>query len=876
MLIRSNCHIGVLATVAALIFSIAGCGGGGGGGGNGPVSRATATSATFGDLSGETDPDQDGTILVEYSLYSAKRTTITLALDFSIDGGETYSSCTEDLTDPLGGEPNPSDGLSGLSAGPGGMAHIFAWDSDATNNLPGVNLNCVKLRIQIKGVDAAISPFFSVLNNRSDTTSPAVDSFSAESVENEENDILIITYDEAVNAADAVDLSNYALENPLGSTLAIPSGSTISYDAVENAATIILDGDDSANLRFGTVAKIEVSNVRDLLDNEIDTASDGTAQITVDGDGANIPDDLPQLQAAIYLGSGNPQTGWPLVLLFDERVDADSGVALDDDDVDFWYAGDTLGWGSPLPVEILEANPNALKITLGWNPAFTLGTSKINVSHDNDAMIDLAGNAAYLPASPGIDDYVTIIAMEYEEPVIDLLTVNDVPQCLNGDGNAGGTMQVPRSGFSFDLDYHDEGGAGVDPETVVITASVPATKDSTTIGAGTNLVPYLTEVLADEDGASYALPEGMSFSTGMVTISAMVSDILANESDPAVYQFRVKTPTATQRPFRTTANPSQMWFLVFGRDLYNISISGSTYISVTATKNSNGTADFDEDLKLFGLNCDYPIDVTGADVDSNELMRTLIIDETKTELSNVIFDGANIEFVSCDAAGFPGNSPQVSYNSFARSLMAIGGDSDIGALGVAFIDRCNENQDNDTLYKGSSPYNPGTNLGIFTTRIFIYEVNGSYYGLFRLTFDDFIPGRGYPVGTHMYDSDILMDIAGTGPSVTGNAAIRRDAILTAVDRLARYIAVLSSHEMGHSMGVAVNGKMPDGLYGGDNLNFPGSTSNHINMSSYPGLFQSPNVNIMAPSTNFTYTNAVGTRFNRLNQAYLKEKAFYND
>jgi len=695
-------------------------------------------------------------------------------------------------------------------------------------------------------------------------------------VKNEENDILEIIFDEPVNAADAVDLANFSLENPQGDPLAIPSGSTISYDAVEKMTSIILDGDDSANLRFGTLAEIAVSNVRDLLENEIDTASDGTAQATVDGDGASIPDDLPKLQAAVYYGSGNPQTGWPLILLFDERMDADGGAVFDDDDVDFWYAGDTLGFGSPLPIQILEANPNALMITLGWNPSFTLGSSKINVSHENDAVIDLAGNAAYLPASPGIDDYVTIIAMEYEEPVIDLLTVNNVPECLNGDGAAGGTMQVPRMGFGFDLEYHDEGGAGVDPETIVLTASVPAANDGTTIPAGTNLVPYLTEVIADEDGASFEMPEGMSFVAGMVTVNATVEDILGNESDQAVYQFRVKTPTAAQRPFRTTVNSSQMWFLVFGRDLYNISISGSSYISVTAARNSNGKADFDEDLKLFGLNCDYPIDVPGTEYDSNELMRTMIVDGVKSELKDVIFEGANIDFGICQSASFPGKSPQVSYDSFPRSLMAIGGDSDIGALGVAFIDRCNKNQDNDTLYKGSSPYNPGTNLGIFTTRIFIYEVNGSYYGLFRLTFDDFIPGRGYPVGTHMYDSDILMDIAGTGPSVTGDAAIRRDAILTAVDRLARYIAVLCSHEMGHSMGVAVNGKMPNGLYGGDNLNFPGSTSNHISMSSYPELFQSPNVNIMAPSTNFTYTNAVGTRFNRLNQAYLKEKAFYNN
>jgi hypothetical protein len=192
------------------------------------------------------------------------------------------------------------------------------------------------------------------------------------------------------------------------------------------------------------------------------------------------------------------------------------------------------------------------------------------------------------------------------------------------------------------------------------------------------------------------------------------------------------------------------------------------------------------------------------------------------------------------------------------------------------VDRCNKNQDNNKLYKGSSPYNPGTNLGIFTTRIFIYEVNGSSYGLFRLTYDPFIPGRGIPVGTDADDEDILMDIAGSGPPVSGDAALRRDGILNGVQRLARFIAVVCAHEMGHSMGAAVNGAMPAGHYGGDHLNFPGSTANHICLASFTDLFTSPNVNIMTPSTNFTYANAVGTRFNRLIQAYFREEVFYNN
>jgi hypothetical protein len=867
-------RFGLISLTAAILTMIpAGCGGGGDSNDTLSMGMTLTTSATFGDLTGDTDPDGDGTILVEYFLISNKSLKLDISMEFSRDGGVVFSDCTEDESELLGGEPNPTEGLKSLASSPAGVRHVFAWDSDAPKNLPGVNLNCVMLRITIDGGDSALSPYFTVINDPGDGTPPGVDGFTAIAVENASNDILTITFDEPVLAADAEDPGCFSLENPLGEELPLPAEAALSYDPVPCRTTIVLEGD--VNLRYGSQAQIQVSGVHDLVGNEIVTVPDGICQATVGGDGETIPDDQPDITAAVYYGTGSPRAGRSLILIFNEDMDLENGGTFDAADVEFWNMGETIGVGSPIPIYTLEAESKAVRIVLGAMPSFVPGVSRINVSGSNDVIMDLAGNVAYIPPDPNQDDYVTIIPMEYQPPVIDLLTISGIPECLNGDGSAGGTIQAKRTGITIDLEYHDEGGAGVDPETITIVSSTPVIVDGDAVDVGADLVPYLTEIAADGEGASFALPAGMEFDTGQTTLSATVDDIVHNRSETAEYTFKVIVPSNGQLPFRTTVNPSQVWNLVFGRDLYDIDVGGTYNIVVDAVRRANGKADFDEDLVIFGFNCTVPIDVPGTSMDSNEFMQSLVIESIKNELS-AIFEGANIEFTDSASASFPGNYPQVDYSSYSHSLMAIGGDSDLTALGVAFIDRCNRKQDNNRLYKGSAPYNPGTNLGVFPTRIFIYEVNGSAYGLFRLTFDHFIPGRGIPVGEGIDDEAILMDMAGTGPPVGGIQALRRDAILTAVERFGRYIAVVAGHEMGHSMGVAVNGTMPNGLYGGNAAHFPGSTDNHISLTTFPELFKTPNVNIMIPATNFTYTNAEGTRFNGLNKAYLREEIFYNN
>ena len=374
--------------------------------------------------------------------------------------------------------------------------------------------------------------------------------------------------------------------------------------------------------------------------------------------------------------------------------------------------------------------------------------------------------------------------------------------------------------------------------------------------------------------AVLSVPGALVLQVGTCALKAKVSDRLENTGAFRQLSFEVVTPTNAMRPFETTVNPSQKWSLVFSRDLYTISISGDTVIDVSHSQVANGMADFYEDMILFGLSSQSPIAVPGTSMNSNKFMRLELYDAIKDELHNTIFSSVNIEFTETHLGSLPSNAPQVPYDSFTHSLIAIGGVSDIGALGVAFIDRGNASQDNDVLYNGSFPYNPGLHLGVFLTEIFMAEVNGWVSGLFRLTFDHFIPGRGVPVGEDPDDPAILSEIAGTGLPVSGDAALRRDRLLEAIDVLARYIAVVAGHEMGHSMGLSVNGAMPNGLHGGDPANFPGSTSYHISLTAFPDLFLFPDVNIMIPATSFTNTNAPGTRFNYLNRAYLREKIFY--
>jgi len=860
-----------LVSIAVFVCFIllAGCGGGGGGGGNASTSTPSVVFGAF--PSGNIDTDGDGTVVINYTLTCAAEKSVNISVLFSDDEGVTYSSCTEDTSPMLGVEANPTQGLTNLTAGPDGVEHSFSWDSDDPGDLPNQNINWLILKITVVNGGAATSGFLILLNEQGDVQSPGFASLTPTAVQGPSNDILSFTFTEPVEQVDAEDLSNYSLQNPVGSSITIPYGSTISYDAMSKEGSIVLKG--AANLQHGETCRLSATGIRDLVGNLIENNPQNWIDSAVVGDGDNPSQDLPVLDLVWYTGTGFPIAGNGLCFLFDEEMALKQGASMSNEDVVFWDNLESLGDGSSLAISLIDAY--TVQVELGANTSFTPEVSRIAFSALNDKVADLAGNEPIPPSI--IDDYILIMYYDTDPPVVDQITLNDIPDLLAGKGSAGGYLLAPRTGFNMNLSYHDVGGSGVDTNKLEIWNSRAVTVNGIPVVANTNLIPYLQLILKDSGAAEFSVSSEMLFPTGMNQLCGRVADLMGTLSTGVVISFQVTNPTEGLRPFEPNNNPSQVWKLIFKRDIYSINMtvvgSGNSVV-MDVQAGSNGSPDFEEDLMLFGFRSTVPIAIPGHLDDSNEFMRKYIVSKIISEL-DFIFTGVNIEFHEAMEAAFPGEIYQTPYSSWGHSQICIGGQSDIGALGVAFIDRANSNQDNDALYNGSQPYNPGVHLGVFTTGLYQYEVNNYSSAPFRIAFDPFIPGRGTPVGEGSDDQDILMELAGSGPAVSGGAAVRRDTIIDSVRKMARMVAVTTAHETGHSMGLSVNNAMPSGLYGGDPVNFPGSNSNHLDLTSFSfGLYASPAGNIMRPYTNFQQSINSGTRFNWLNKAYLQEKIFY--
>ncbi|MFY9343295.1 MAG: hypothetical protein WAT39_12440, partial [Planctomycetota bacterium] len=98
------------------------------------------------------------------------------------------------------------------------------------------------------------------------------------------------------------------------------------------------------------------------------------------------------------------------------------------------------------------------------------------------------------------------------------------------------------------------------------------------------------------------------------------------------------------------------------------------------------------------------------------------------------------------------------------------------------------------------------------------------------------------------------------------------AIDTAIADFARFTAIVTGHECGHSVGLVVNGAMPLGLYG-NNPNFPGSSDGHIRTAA---LFPQGATNVMSPSLSYEASINPASTFNTLNMAYLREQVTYGN
>lgn len=557
----------------------------------------------------------------------------------------------------------------------------------------------------------------------------------------------------------------------------------------------------------------------------------------------------PVIVSAAFVGAGaTPAAGDHVLLFCSADVTLVAGALLTDADVSL-SGGGTLGAVTDAPMLV---NARTVQVTLGAGAGFTPDTTTIAFQVGNDAVKATSGTLAQGGSA------VIIATSDGAAPTVDTLTIDGIDAALNGTGAAGGTLQTPQHGFSIDLGYSDNNA--VDPTRTQIVANVVVATSAGSQPAGTNLVPFLTATSATATAASYTVPTTVTLPEGPVTVSAFVVDLTGLASTPATFAFTVKNLADDVRPFETSTNSAQVWYLDFSRDIESYTVTGSgTGSSVNVVAGASGRPDFEDILVVLGLLSNTPIANVQGSSSSNDLVLAQFKQTLLTELGG-FHAGANVQFTLTPPAGSFGSSSSVAYNALGFSQISVAGSAtNTGVLGVAIYDENNATQNDDTLTSFQ-----GVRLGIFLHTMVSDGIAQNSVQLFRQTFDPFTASNGgTPIGEDGQDGQRLLG------SLTDT---RANEMAAAISGFARFTAVVLSHECGHSMGLVKNLPMPVGLYGNDTTNFPGSTDGHIrNTAQFPvGA-----TNVMSPALNYQWTQHAATGFNTLNKAYLREQVLYN-
>ncbi|MFY9344495.1 MAG: hypothetical protein WAT39_18525, partial [Planctomycetota bacterium] len=501
------------------------------------------------------------------------------------------------------------------------------------------------------------------------------------------------------------------------------------------------------------------------------------------------------LVGAAFIGNGaTPAAGDILVLTFSEAVTLVANALLDDTDLSL-SDGATLGAVTAVPTQVAT---NSASLVLGPGVTFApdsttitfrTGTGGNTAGGGTDAVRDTSGvfGASDTPVA-----IRSTKAGDTTAPTLQRVTLAMVDDLLNGRGPAAGSLQVPSNGFTIDIEHSDNGAIANDK--AFVSASVAVSTPGGVVTIGGNLTPSLTLVTGTAGVTSFRVPGTVTFPDGPVTITAVVVDTSGLGSVPKTFAGTVRAFNAQRQPFETNVNASQVWFLDFSRDIE--SFTGTT-TGVTVNNGANGRSDFEDILRIVGLN--------GTDNAVNAAVNARFKQALLAELAG-LYTGANVTFTLTQPAGTFTN-PFVPYASLGFSRISIAGASDLqGVLGVAIFDPNNEEQNDNTV----TNFGGSTRLGVFLHTIVDSQFGSDPTSLFHQTFDQFVPidfpgppvGAGIPIGT--------ADAARVNGTQTD---ARSAAIDTAIADFARFTAIVTGHECGHSVGLVVNGAMPLGLYG---------------------------------------------------------------
>jgi hypothetical protein len=359
------------------------------------------------------------------------------------------------------------------------------------------------------------------------------------------------------------------------------------------------------------------------------------------------------------------------------------------------------------------------------------------------------------------------------------LTLNRIPDYLNGSIPISSDNWTPRdTRDDYTAPFHllvPTHGFTVDVTRYILGQPIRLTHEGREL---TN------KLIGPDHQLSWTVSPEEAFPEGMVTLR------LEAGTQTSTLTFEAVSLTPAIDPF----DRPMIWVFRFDMDLF-------TTTATRTFRGENGVPDFEDELGQVGLAA------------HRRKIQEYVRDETYR-----FFDGIPLAIELT-----PRSEPFDPLGEV--SIMRLGGILE-GNLGRSRFSPHNERRVDDSLH----------DLGVGTSRL-VQLVAGAP-GI-REAFDPLDPDSetGVPAGEHPLDGEILSPAFDRfDPTNDPAANERHDLIDRAARLLAKAIASVAAHEMGHAMGLVPNGLPPNGFFGDrDDVSFIGKEHTDSHHVDFPGL-----------------------------------------
>jgi len=521
---------------------------------------------------------------------------------------------------------------------------------------------------------------------------------------------------------------------------------------------------------------------------------------------------------------------------------------------------------------------------------------------------DLCGNSF----SQNSYSFTTDNGTDATAPTIDRVEIEALPDSVDGSGtyvDSSGTsgkafdLLVLRGGWLVTVDFSDEGGSGIDASTFSAKASVQVGS----VAANTELASYFS---VTSTRATWRIPASGLATGNDATLTFSIKDSASSPNTSSAATVTVDVYDLGSTVSGNSMDPlddRETWVLRIDLDAYTATYATQSYPSkqgATTTLSSNGIPDFDEALRLVGLNTPNMTAAAAATVNSkvaanvylrgtNDIVRHLVADrirELLRERFGIDADGSprdgsvNIEFLLPGEKGSLSSLPtystaNASSSSKSFSEISIGGTAGAetsayqggSALASAWYDARNGSRQANLNYGATN-----ATTGVYLMTMLKHQVNS---GMLESVSKKLVAIHGgTPVGEHASDDEVLSGSYDRSSWTNATDNARYDDIFDAIEVVSLYVSTTLAHEIAHSVGLVAPGAPGTGLFGGAHYanTFTEATKDYPNTSHHLDFLGN---DIMGPFSYFTDDIATGfdfQRFSPLDIAYLRSRLGYDE